>query len=793
MLPTNRGASFSAALALFLCLHLTTITTISAVTLERLSRFRRRCYSNLPMCIMQSNNASSRGCGQCDADIREAPLRHARNVVELRQIERQTERAIVLVPERVFFSVKVRSSIRFLPKFAALIVYRGPPERPDEFVDEAVSNETLDPLFNYSLEESEPNRLYNFYGDIGSEEQCNQSNPRRNNPGDCILQQFIPFNVFHINSSFAGHILQSAARFRDPNAIPDTEQKDTFSPQYKLQSIGRMWACATSMTPTPSATITSESTINDQNAGSLITSQQCLKDKTCLPIGTNSVWSALGRVRPITPALRPKYLFITAPMDSYAFFPQFGTGAGAEIASLAVLMAVSAQVAVFWRDSERQSAFERQPVYIAFNAETWGYAGSSRFLRDMMEFNCTEEADFTKGEKGCNQPFIDNLKFKEFKDADIQVLNIGQLITPATTTEGMSDSNFFAHYENGTSTMLESDLRNSFEQRKLEFQRGGFDYGSDVPLTPIDASQSFKFYFKDRKIDVVSITNYPLNFSTEIYHSALDTKLRISRDGQRGSMYEAAHAIASAVVSIALKKSRSVQVNTTIIDNVITCMTGNWTNCPMIQEYLGEDYENIIVEPGNYAGPFFPAKVLRYNNPSAAGKLALVRAFFAHHNRFTESTVKCARETDCAGYNRDINEEESPKSQSDLLDAQCTRGRCVVSDTYSHRAFGGGINMVDPKGVFELEKKYARESFDGNNPRQGDWAESFWDPDTGFCEQVRDSIIYEAVVFGVGLCVLVLSFGFGIWLDRALFEDKTLVTGEESSISSIGELLIAPV
>ncbi|KAI0556821.1 Nicastrin [Gracilaria domingensis] len=701
-------------LAIVISLQLT--ATAGSVTLRKLSRFRRRCYKGLPMCIMQSNNESSRGCGQCDADVREAPVRELRSLEEITQVARQqNDRAIALVPERVFFSKRVRSGINFWNSIDAVLVYEGPPRRADEFLDENVDNETTqDLLFNYSLEETEPNRLYNFYGEEGSGEKC-QGRPRRN-LGDCTFQQFIPFNIFHINSSLADEILSQASRFRDPTIIPNGNNKGAFSPQYKLQSIGRMWACASTVTPTPSTIITNESNANVDNAGSSVTSEQCLRDRTCLPIGGHSVWSALGRVNSTVTSDAPrKYLFITAPMDSYAFFPEFGMGAGAEISSLAVLMAVAEAVANYWRQATGEGDFERQPVYFAFNAETWGYAGSARFLRDMLEFECDEEQDISEGRKGCKKPFINNLKFKEFEGADIQVLNLGQLITPSTGNSPPT-SQFFTHHDDALGESLEEMLNNTFMSQDLSLERGGFDFDSEEPVTPIDASQSFNFFFNDSRIDVVSVTNYPLNFSTEIYHSMLDTELRISQPAQKESMYKAANAIATAIVNIAFEDPREILANSNTIDNVITCMTGNWTNCSMVREYLGEDYENMTVTPGTIA----------------AAKLALVQAFFAHHNRFNESSENCNNKNDCEDYDRDINRQESPQTQGDLVDAQCTRRRCVLSDTYTHRAFGGGINMVDSIGGFELEKRFKREEFDGHAPRQGDWTESFWDPEIGF-------------------------------------------------------------
>ncbi|KAI0556666.1 hypothetical protein FGB62_457g06 [Gracilaria domingensis] len=198
----------------------------------------------------------------------------------------------------------------------------------------------------------------------------------------------------------------------------------------------------------------------------------------------------------------------------------------------------------------------------------------------------------------------------------------------------------------------------------------------------------------------------------------LDTELRISQPPRRNQCTRLRTPSQPAIVNIAFEDPREILANSNTIDNVITCMTGNWTNCSMVREYLGEDYENMTVTTGNYVGACFPSDVLRFNNPSAAAELALVQAFFAHHNRFNESSENCNNENDCEDYDRDINRQESPQTQGDLV----MHSALVV----------GGINMVDSIGGFELEKRFKREEFDGHAPRQGDWTEAFGIPRSDF-------------------------------------------------------------
>lgn len=743
------------------------------------------------MCILQSNGQASRGCGQCDADIREAPLRELRSQEELEQVARVTgERVIAMVPDRIFFAKRVRSSIPFWEYIDAAIVYEGTPERPEDFLNENIANETMDLLFNYSLEESEPNRLYNFYDNEVPENLCSKRGPRRNDEGDCTLQHFIPFNVFRINASLAQGLRATASRFHDPKATPKEEEKNSFRPQYKIQSIGRMWACATNEIPTPPPGTTNSSSNIRQL---FITSERCLKERTCIPVGGHSVWSALGRINSSKPPSDRKYLFITAPMDSYALFPELSMGASAEITALAVMMAIAETVASYWRTRADEREFKRQPVYFAFNGQSWGYAGSSQFLKDVLEFRCEKENDASKNQVGCKEPEIDSLKFKVFQGADIQVLNIGQLITPSTGGDSTSSTEFFSHYQDGTSQELSSILNSSFRARVrsgLSLERGGLVNDSDF-LTPIDASQSFRYYYEDR-LDVLSLTNYRLNFRTGIYHSKLDGESRISEEGQRRPVYEAASAIASAVIGIALGDEEPVQINAKTVDNIITCMTGNWTNCPMAKDYLGDEYENTTVSPGNYAGSYFPLRNLRSANPSAEAKLSFIRAFFAHHNRYNSSEIRCDAEQDCEKFAGKLNKETSPLSQRNFQVAHCARRRCVASDTYTHRAFGSGIEIDDPEGRFKVVNGDAEVENNGTNPRQGDWTESLWDPDIGFCGYVEDSGLYSGVILGVGLGLTLLSFALTYWMDRALFEDKEPEVRQEYGLTT-GESMVPPV
>ena len=79
-------------------------------------------------------------------------------------------------------------------------------------------------------------------------------------------------------------------------------------------------------------------------------------------------------------------VMITAAMDSNAFFHDLAKGADANMSgAIAVLAAIDALTSVDRTD------WTRQPLFMLFEGESWGYAGSKAWVADLIEFNCVEE------------------------------------------------------------------------------------------------------------------------------------------------------------------------------------------------------------------------------------------------------------------------------------------------------------------------------------------------------------------------------------------------------------------
>lgn len=764
----------------------------SDADLDTLRSLRRKCYRDLSPCVMFMNEQKAFGCAQCGDDIRSAPLREFRSLDELILFTNgEAETRIVMIPEFIFFSSKVVARLAAAPRnVAAVIVFEGAGDALN--VPEEPSGQPVEPIIVRSDDDTEPNRRYNFYNLTELPESCDDSDEERNPGAFCLKFRFFPFNIFRVNATVADEIRFLAARFPNQNLNEPTlpggpNNTSPVVPRYKIDSVGQMYACPLKPAPTPNAEEASQESAAE--AELLVTSEQCLSERTCLPIGGHSLWSSLGHLDRTAPASRD-ILAITAPMDSIAFFNDVALGASAEISSLAVMMAVAEAVGNYRRGKGAQDTMKRQPVFFAWNAQSWGYAGSGRFLKDIKDFECEEQADLTNFRPGCLRPFMPSLKFLDFRGANFSVLNIGQMITPNRTDIPVTYQ-FYTHGRNPAddSGQVEQALNDSFSELP-EFSEVGLKAGDEGVFTryiPIDASQSFRRYMPD--VDMITVANHLNTFTNRFYHTSFDNQSKTESPPMlRSPMFSAARAIASAIINLSFEATvpaADIEINSTVIEEAVICLTGNWSRCDLGREYLGTFYEARAgsIVPGNYAGSFFPFTRLRDRNPSGAAKLNFIRSFFAYQTRYEVSEARCETVRDCDDFINAINTRVSPQSQSQLRSAFCTKGVCVASDTYTHNAFGTALNSTNAaQSSFQYDTSKLKEEFNGSEPQEAGWTESVWDPDLGLCGFVEDTPAYGGIILFAGLVVLLASLLLSLSLDRLMFRKPTETDQETETI-----------
>lgn len=839
--PTLSGLSSSIVSSIAVILPLlflycsTSVPSACASKLDDLKNLRSRCFAEAAPCILLSDHAGSYGCAQCDAKVKEAPLIEFVTRSELTQWIGKYPTRVVMMPQFLFFDQSVLSALESADNVAALVVYSG--ESP-LLEGNLLPNETYPypPLQTYSDDLPEPNARSNYYftssslpsestetGNGGLIEFAEGRSMRRNIPGDGSNFYFFPFNIFHISGDTAGFIRNESKRFRDDFIVigsnsPLLKPRARTAPQYKLKSTGEMYACRSTPAPSDNETQDSEGSASaDVNPINLVTSQRCLEAKTCLPVGSHSVWSSMGQVMNDT----DKVLAITAPIDSMAFFPDLAFGASAEVSSLAVLMAVSEAVSRTYRERGVNSSPPTiLPIFFAWNSEAWGYAGSSRFLQDLNDLkNCTSNQDGPV----CSQ-FKELLgrspKLRYLQDASFTFLNLGQLISPEwfnNRTRGSGNSlinvTYELHYSDFNCALDKIDnpekecsvvdiskdsdfpttLKSAFETNGdpwLDEVQVSFNEVREVPEFPLDATHSIFRY--RRNSSVFSLTTYTNQFNNKYYHSIYDNKslttyATLANDTQRTNgrvpLYIAAQAITDAVISYIFPNSTTSQpVNNSQIDDLIHCLTtNNWASCRLSEEFNTSStpiISNGDMKGGNHAGSFFDWDRSKDASRSMTVKVDFIRNFLAYHNRYdnvneSDELLDCTTSSECDSY-RD-------KLYSDSADhnVQCIRKKCVVSDTYLHDAFGTGIDSTDKD---RTEFVFAETADSGlTNPQKGAWTESVWDQDLSLCAFVEDTTLYGGLILTAGIVVFVLSLLLTIAFDR--YMTKSMQPYEEDLLA----------
>lgn len=775
---------------------LTLITLISAnqSPLDKLRAFGRQCFPfpDVVPCVMYMNHNAQFGCGQCDAKVRSEPLVEFTTTASLIQFSKPTSgrrTGIIIVPEFVFFEKSVVAALVEAKNVAAAIVYEGNSPGRASIVGRSI--DYFPPIDRgTSDDDTEPNRFHNLYNQVDTNEFCLELGRRniKNAVGTCRNYNFFPFNIFRVTAKVADEIRQKANRFPDLFEPADgtTKVANFLAPRYKLESVGRMFACA------QQSVVQSEPNDDGEVENLLIpaNSRDCLGNSTCHPIGSHSIWSALGRMDPKTNVTDRNILAITAPMDSVAFFEHFALGASAEITSLAIMMAIAEAVGKYYRGPGKDKTLLMQPVFFAFNAESWGYAGSGRFLNDLKDFKCEVEPELLDPtglpQFGCSEPYMPSVKFLEMRDSKFSVINIGQMLEVNDTLLDRVDRNFSIHGRNAETEQSpqEMALTEAFKTYATNLKLALAEKNRISKNLAPDASQSFRQIWKESS--VVTVAGYSDSFTNKFYHTMYDNEIAVE-EVLKQPMYEAASAIASAIVKLVYDVDTKIEVNRTQIDAIVTCLTHNFTKCTALgTEYLGKDVQLLAKDyalPGNYAGSFFPYTRQADKGRGAFPKLLFVRNFLAYHTRYetSQGRVECSIQNNvkdpfnfpsyagCAGFVQKLNPEGEVKQQSDLQQAYCVKGICVAADTHTHNAYGGDLTATNTQqSTFNYSGAEINATYDATNPRQGGWTESAWDRDLGLCAFNKDTSFYGALILLAGILLVVVNIVLGIWLDRVL-------------------------
>lgn len=321
--------------------------------------------------------------------------------------------------------------------------------------------------------------------------------------------------------------------------------------------------------------------------GEGVNSQDCLswldedgaRDPQCQPIGGQSVWGALpGDSKPV--------VLITASLDAASFFHDRSPGANAAVSGFIAMLAAADAVAQSGLDF---SSLPNRLGFAAFQAETWGFTGSRRFVSDVFGggYECKLEVDSGTSPSGlpmCLNPLHPSTEFTKLKDATLKaVISLDQV--------GIVEAgSFYFHTSSGTSDTDKSSVIPACG----ESSGGDVTYScslssvAEVPPTPLTS-----FLVQNPSLAGFVLSGYDAAYVDELYNSHWDGESRINS----ANVAQAALIAARAAITLAqgpdiTLDTSALTVNITLVEDLLSCAFSNW-DCPTASPYISNALINI--------------------------------------------------------------------------------------------------------------------------------------------------------------------------------------------------------
>lgn len=303
-------------------------------------------------------------------------------------------------------------------------------------------------------------------------------------------------------------------------------------------------------------------------------SANCLRKGLCYPIGQKSVWSMLetpqkGDGRDI--------VILTSVIDSTGFIPTLSPG-NSNVIGTTILVAMQN---MFSKMKINFSQCKKELVFAHITGETFGYAGSRKFVEDLKTFKCRKEKD---GE--CKDPFsvdahIENLEWERVKT----VIDFSQI-------SSLNSSNLFLHH-----SLIDTDSDDILKAFDGVAKNVKLEDREKLSLPP---STVHAFIRENDKIQGVVIADYEKEFSNKHYHSEFDIVKYDSKE-----IVDLVKKLSKSVLKyIGYETPEGVDVDK-FVENLIKslwqCLAVSY-DCPMIKAILGTTPQS--TEPQKYTSIF---------------------------------------------------------------------------------------------------------------------------------------------------------------------------------------------
>ncbi|GJP48958.1 hypothetical protein CLOM_g8227 [Closterium sp. NIES-68] len=162
------------------------------------------------------------------------------------------------------------------------------------------------------------------------------------------------------------------------------------------------------------------------------TSQACLDNLSCLPLGSYSVMASLPPINVSRGEASRKPLVVAmAQMDAASLFRDAAVGAESPMSGLISLLAAADAIASLLQRASTPD-LPKQLIFLALNGEQWGFLGSRRLLFELEKL--------AKGEEGVGREVLQGLSLDDLT----QILEVGS-VGMAVADESQNVTLFMHH------------------------------------------------------------------------------------------------------------------------------------------------------------------------------------------------------------------------------------------------------------------------------------------------------------------------------------------------------------
>ncbi|SAM09515.1 hypothetical protein [Absidia glauca] len=418
-------------------------------------------------------------------------------------------------------------------------------------------------------------------------------------------------------------------------------------------------------------------------------SSTCLRRGWCQPVGGLSVFSTPSQE--ISVDDNKPIIVLTAALDSRSLFHDLTVGVDTSISGLVTLLSVAEAIN---RNPTPPGKLDKHILYTLFTAESWGFAGSQRFVQDIIQpfvcTNSTRSSPCPYPNAPCTLPCVQDLKFKRINMDNIEtIIEFGSI--------GSDNTTVWAHVDDGS---LSKPLVQSLQTQSI----ANFNINDSSPLIQsadndgiqrrLPPSSTMSFLKQKRTTKAVVLTGYRDEMDSS-YNSDLDNQVDLGQLTRKlcGLANVTAQAVYQQASSSNNTSPTSTSANCTLVHELLDCLVFNFS-CSYMQNYFNVSG---LDEVSHYAS------VYSFNAPQPQFIPRFVFSFLA-------GITGTAR----------LDQNQQPSACNRIQDCQageyCIRQKCVNTMTSYHPAYGTGLQIDESTGKIVVK-----------DSTKGTYTESTWD------------------------------------------------------------------